>query len=53
MDWLPYANFAINLLIFPLLKILWDIKNGLTSLESTVKSHAERIDRIERMQDMG
>ena len=51
MDWIPYANFVLNLLLLPLLKILWDIKNGLTSLESTVKAHAERIDRLERIED--
>lgn len=48
---LSYAQFAINLLLIPLLKILWDIKNGLTRLESHVESHSNRLDRLERQQD--
>lgn len=50
-DWIPYANFALNLLIIPLVKILWDIKQGLTRLETHVEAHAERLDRLERKQD--
>lgn len=50
-DWIPYANFALNLLLMPLLKVLWDIKQGLTRLESHVESHSNRLDRLERQQD--
>ena len=50
-EWIPLANFLINLLIIPLVKILWDIKVGLASLEATVLSHSDRLDRIERNQD--
>ena len=50
-DWIPYANFALNILIIPLVKILLDIRNGLTRLEAHVESHSERLDRIERRQD--
>ena len=50
-DWMLYSNFALNLLIVPLVKILLDIRNGLTRLEANVESHGERLDRIERRQD--
>ena len=50
-DWIPYANFALNLLIIPLVKILWDIKQGLARLEAVVESHNGRIQRLERTQD--
>jgi hypothetical protein len=50
-DLLPILNVALNLLIIPILKILWDIKNGLARLESTVQSQGSRLDRIERQQD--
>lgn len=50
-EWMPYANFALNLLIIPLVKILWDIRQGLTRLEGKVSSHGQRLDRIERIQD--
>ena len=50
-EWIPYANFALNLLIIPLVKILSDIRQGLTRLEAHVESHAARLDRIERRQD--
>lgn len=50
-EWMPYANFALNILIIPLVKILWDIKNGLTRLETHVVAHGERLDRLERQHD--
>ncbi len=50
-EWIPYANFGLNLLLIPLLKVLWDIRQGLTRLEQIVCSHGERLDRIERRQD--
>jgi hypothetical protein len=50
-DWIPYANFGLNLLIIPLVKILWDIKQGLTRLEEVVAAHHARLDRLERQQD--
>lgn len=50
-DWLPFANFALNLLLLPLLKVLWDIKQGLTRLETRMESHGNRLDRLERVQD--
>ena len=54
-DWIYYGNFALNLLIIPLVKILLDIRNGLTTLEARFESHIEhvqmRLDRLERLQD--
>ncbi len=50
-EWIPFANFALNLLIIPLVKILWDIRQGLTRLEGRVCSHSERLNRLERIQD--
>ena len=50
-SWIQLANFALNLILIPLLKVLWDIKQGLTRLEAHVESHGERLDRIERRQD--
>jgi len=49
--WIQFANFALNLLIIPLVKLLFDIRNGLTRLESIVESHQARIERLERQQD--
>ena len=54
-DWLPYLTLALNLLIIPLVKILWDIRDGLTRLEARFESHIEqdqiRLERLERAQD--
>ena len=50
-EWIAYANFGLNLMIIPLVKILWDIRNGLTRLETTVDTHGGRIDRLERQKD--
>ena len=50
-DFLSILNVFLNLLIIPILKVLWDIKNGLARLESTVESHQNRLERLERQQD--
>lgn len=52
-EWMIYANFGLNLLIIPLVKILWDIKNGLTTLQVMVSNHEKRLDRLERQGDFG
>ena len=51
-SWIPFANFALNLILIPLLKVLWDIRQGLTRLEVCVRTHGDRLDRLERQQDM-
>ena len=50
-DWLAYANFALNLLILPLLKVLWDIKIELTRLDTQFDNYLKRLERLERHQD--
>ena len=54
-EWAQYLTFALNLLIVPLIKILWDIRTGLTRLEARFESHIEqdqiRLERLERSQD--
>jgi hypothetical protein len=50
-SWIYYANFALNTLIIPLIMILWQIKNGLTRLETVVEYQQDRITRLERLQD--
>ena len=48
---LAYASFALNLLLLPLLKILWDVRAELIRLNGQVSNHKERLERLERMQD--
>jgi len=54
-EWVLYGNFALNLLIIPLVKILWDIKVDLSKLQQKLCDHidsdAERLDRLERAHD--
>ena len=50
-EWMYYVNFGLNLLIVPLVKILMDIRNGLTKLEARFESHQMRLERLERIQD--
>lgn len=50
-DWLAYANFALNLLILPLLKVLWDIKIELVRLDTQLGNYLARLERLERHQD--
>ena len=54
-EWIYYGNFALNLLIIPLVKILLDIRTGLIKLETQLQDHIEqdqrRLDRLERLQD--
>jgi len=51
-EWLPYANFALNLFIIPLLKILWDIKIELTKINGRVMAAERRLDAIDRRHEM-
>jgi len=50
-DWLPYLSFAVQLLIVPALKIMWDIRTELARLNGKVQAHEQRIERLERQQD--
>ena len=47
-EWMPYANFMLNLLIIPLLKVLVDVKIELTRINSELHSHHARLETIER-----
>ena len=47
-EWMLYSNFILNLLIIPLLKVLWDIKIELTRLNGKLDSHDHRLGMIER-----
>jgi hypothetical protein len=49
--WLPYANLALNLLIIPLIKVLWDIRMDLTRVSAQLCSQANRLDRLEAQVD--
>ena len=55
-EWLAYANFALNLLIIPLLKVLWDVKMELVRMNQKLESHVEsderRFKRLEDQQDV-
>jgi len=52
-DWLPYLGLALQLLIVPALKIMWDIRAELIRVNGKVQSHEQRIERLERAQDAG
>jgi hypothetical protein len=47
-EWLAYANFALNLLLLPLLKILWHVKIDLARINGKIQAHQDRLDAIDR-----
>lgn len=49
--WLPYANLALNLLILPLLKVLWDIRMELVNINGRMAALTQRVDRIDHRHD--
>ena len=51
MDWFPIASFALNLLLLPLLAILWDMRIKLAVMESRVCSQGTAIIDIKRRLD--
>ena len=51
MDYLPLANFILNLVILPLAKWMWDIRVEVTKINGRVNAVEERIERLERQQD--
>ena len=56
-EWFPIASFVLNLLLLPLLAVLWDIRIKVTRLETTVCAQGKRItsveDRINRHLERG
>lgn len=47
VDFLPIGSFVLNLLLLPLLAILWDMRIKLAKLETTLCSQGIRISNIE------
>jgi len=50
-EYLPLANFVLNLLFFPLLKLLWDIRVELVTLNGRVRELEHRGDRVDKRHD--
>ena len=46
-EWFPIASFILNLLLLPLLAVLWDIRIKITRLETTVCAHGKWLTNIE------
>ena len=55
-EWITYGNFALNLLIIPLLKVLWDVKMELVRMNEKLEGHIDsderRFKRLEDQQDV-
>ena len=50
-EWVQYLVLALNLLILPVLKLVWDVRAELIRLNGKVQAHEQRLERIERQQD--
>lgn len=50
-EWVQYLALALNLLILPVLKLVWDVRAELIRLNGKVQAHEQRLERIERQQD--
>lgn len=50
-EWLPVANFILNLIIIPLAKILWDIRGEMIRQNGRLSTAIERLERIEHRHD--
>lgn len=50
-EWLPVANFLLNLIIIPLAKILWDIRGEMIRQNGKLSAAVERLERIEHRHD--
>mgnify|MGYP003394165059 CR=1 FL=1 len=46
-EWLPLLNIAINVLLFPLLKLVWDMRSDIVRLTEQIKNQNGRIGRLE------
>ena len=51
MELVPLINMILNILILPLLAILWGIKVELARLNALLEGHDGRIERLEAVQD--
>lgn len=50
-EYIPLLNFMLNLLILPLLAILWQLKAEIVKLNQWLISHESRLVRIESALD--
>ena len=50
-EWVQYIMLALNLLILPVMKMVWDVRSELVRLNGKVQAHEQRLDRLERSQD--
>lgn len=46
-DWIPIANLLLNLLLFPLLKIIYDLKINVAQLVVQMQEQEKRLNRIQ------
>ena len=51
-EWLPYANFSLNLLLLPLAKVLWDIRIELARINGRITAVEQRVDSIDRRHEL-
>ena len=51
MDLMQILIFGLNLLLIPLLKLVWDVRAELIRLNGKVRAQEQRLDRLERQQD--
>ncbi len=47
VDLFPIASFILNLLLLPLLAVLWDVRIKITKVEVITCSNVKRIEKIE------
>ena len=52
-DWMPYLILALQVLLVPILKLLWNIRSELVRINGKVQAHEQRLERLERAQDSG
>ena len=50
-EWVQYLTLALNLLILPVMKMVWDVRAELIRLNGKVQAQGQRIERLERQQD--
>ena len=50
-EWTSYLTLVLNLLIIPVLKLIWDVRAELIRINGKVQAHEQRLERIERRED--
>ncbi len=46
-EWIPIANIAINLLLLPALKMLYDVKLEMRGMSAKLCAQEQRLTRLE------